>query len=134
MKRRGGREVLVALTAIVVSFYALVAPASAAQDPVAAAAPSGPSVVLRRVDSTDPTKTAVVFQYDGDAKDVSSLELTENAKAVTPTTAAAPTSDVGLVIVLDDSASTDKTAVLDQAKTAAKALVASLPATTKVAV
>jgi tight adherence protein B len=134
VKRRGGREVLVALTAIVVSFYALVAPASAAQDPVAAAAQSGPSVVLRRVDSTDPTKTAVVFQYDGDAKDVSSLELTENAKPITPTTAAAPTNDVGLAIVLDDSASTDKTAVLDQAKTAAKALVASLPATTKVAV
>jgi tight adherence protein B len=131
VNRKSRRAVFAASAAAVLSLCALVGPASAA---VAQSAPTGPSVELRRVDASDPANTKLAFQYAGDANDVGSLELSENGKKVTPTKAAAPVSDVGVAIVLDDSESTDKTAVLDQAKVAAKALVAALPATTKIAV
>jgi tight adherence protein B len=125
VKHRGGRQALVALTAIFVSFYALFAPAASAE---------GPTVQLRRVDATDPANTALTFQYDGDSKDVGSTTINENGKGINPAAPPAPASDVGLMIVLDDSPSTDKTAVLDQAKSASKALLAALPANTKVGV
>jgi tight adherence protein B len=131
MSRRRGRAALAALGAGAVSLLALVGPASAA---VAQAQQNGSPVVLRRVDATDPPKTTLTFQYEGDAKDVESVELTENGKKITPDGAVAPAGDVGVAIVIDDSESTDKTAVLDQGKVAAKALVEALPATTKVAI
>jgi len=94
-------------------------------------------ISLRRVDSTDAKNVHVVFQYDGNAADVSNLKVTENGKAV----------DAGKVVaaidaktppqssfVIDSSTSTDKNAVLSEGRKAVHALVAALPQGTQLGV
>jgi tight adherence protein B len=122
-RRRAGVAALVA--AAVAALLAVLAGAGTAS---AADAPAH-SLVLRRVDSTDPSKTLATFSYDGDANDVKGAKLTENGKAVklAAEPQQVPAAQRGIVFVVDASASTDKTAVLAKSKEAINELVAKLP-------
>ena len=89
------------------------------------------------VDSTDAKNVHVIFQYDGDAKDVSGLKVTENGKAVDPgtvTTALEAKKPPAIVFVIDSSTSTDANAVLSEGRQALHALVAAVPEGTELAV
>jgi hypothetical protein len=120
--RRGVRAVAVAGVAL--GALALVAPPSAG---ASAAQASGHTAKLVEVNSTDPDNVSVVFRYDGPASDAAnaSVKVAENGKPVqvqdTKTTRA-----LGVVLVIDTSASTDNSNVLSEARNAVKALVPTL--------
>lgn len=122
MSRRFGgvAALLVALAGLVLGF-----------EPTAGAQAGARSVQFRRVDSSNPSKVGVLFQYDGDARDLGSLRFTENGTAVPgikATTALQAGSPPGVIFVVDSSASTDKNATMSEARQALKAYVGSAPA------
>jgi tight adherence protein B len=97
----------------------------------------GSSLVVRRVDSTDAGKVNVVFQYDGNASDVSGIKVTENGKKISdvnPTSALQAKLPPAIVLVIDSSLSTDKNALLSNARKAAHAFVDAAPAGTLLSV
>jgi tight adherence protein B len=128
--RRGLRRV--AIAGVALGALVLVAPPSAE-----AAAPqaTGHIVKLVEVDSTDPTNVGVVFRYDGPASDAStvSVRISENGKPV-QVQSAKNTRELGVVFVIDTSASTDSSNVLVEARNAVKAMVPNLKPNTAVAV
>ncbi|MEY2460148.1 MAG: tight adherence protein [Acidimicrobiaceae bacterium] len=128
--RRGVRAVAVAGVAL--GALALVAPPSAG---ASAAQASGHTAKLVEVNSTDPDNVSVVFRYDGPASDAAtaSVKVAENGKPVQVQDTKA-TRAVGVVLVIDTSASTDNSNVLAEARNAVKALVPTLKAGTSVAV
>ncbi len=98
---------------------------------------AGNAVTLRRVDSTDPSKVQVVFQYDGSAGDVNGAKVTENGKTINAgkiTSAADAKADPGVMFVVDSSASTDKSAVLAESRKAIEAMVDALPGNLQIGV
>lgn len=118
------------VAALVVALVALVA-LVAAVAPSAGAQTAAQSVEFRRVDSSDPSKVSVLFQYDGNASDVANLKFTENGNVVPgikATSAIQAGSPPGVVFVVDSSASTDKNATMSEARQALKAYVGSAPA------
>jgi len=126
--RRGVRRAAVAGAALAV--LVVVAPPSAG---AAAPAPSGHTVKLVEVDSTNPDAVQVSYRYDGAATDVAGIKLSEDGKSV-QTQAATAAREHGVVFVVDTSASTDNSGELAEARNAVKALVASLAPGTQVAV
>lgn len=132
--RRSLRTVVVSGAALAV--LVVVAPPS----PGAAAqtAGTGSTIQLVEVNSTDAANVQVVFRYDGPAADISKLALTDNGKSVQPSTAPAPLASanraMGVVIVMDTSASTDNSGVLAAGRSAVKALLPALPKTAQIAV
>jgi tight adherence protein B len=106
--------------AIVVASTVLAAPAALAAD--------RHDLQLRRIDSSNPDAVTVAFEYDGAAADVSGLKVTEAGKKVD--VKAGPLSDAkltnGIVFVVDSSLSTDKSAVLAEARKAITSLTAGL--------
>ena len=127
--RRGIRRVAVAGVAL--GALVLVAPPSAGAAPQA----SGHTVKLVEVNSTDPNQTGVVIRYDGSESDASpvNVRVSENGKPVQVESAQA-TREVGVVFVIDTSASTDNSNVLAEARNAVKAMVPKLKPNTNIAV
>lgn len=131
--RRGARTVAAAGAGVAV-LMVLAPPSAEAAAPTAG---SGHSVQLVDVNSADTNKVQVVFRYDGAASDISKLTLTENGKPTQPSAAstlADAKRDIGVVIVLDTSASTDNSGTLAESRNAIKALVPTLAKGTQVAV
>jgi tight adherence protein B len=118
-----------AACAVVLGVLVLAAPVSAQS--------GGSSLVVRRVDSTDAGKVNVVFQYDGNASDVSGIKVTENGKQISdvkPTSVLPEKLPPAVVLVIDSSVSTDKNALLSNARKAAHAFVDAAPAGTLLSV
>lgn len=130
MRRRGGgRLAAFAACAVVLGAIVAAAPASAQS--------GGPSLVVRRVDSTDAAKVNVVFQYDGNGADVGGLKVSENGKQisdVTTSTALEAKTPPAIVLLMDSSASSDKNALLSESRKAAHAFVDAAPAGTLLSV
>ena len=118
-----------AACAVVFGVLVLAAPVSAQS--------GGSSLVVRRVDSTDAGKVNVIFQYDGNASDVSGIKVTENGKKISdvkPTGALQEKLPPAVVLVIDSSLSTDKNALLSNSRKAAHAFVDAAPAGTLLSV
>ena len=127
MSRR--RISLFAACALMFGVLVLAAPVSAQS--------GGSSLVVRRVDSTDAGKVNVVFQYDGNASDVDGIRVTENGKKISdvkPTGVLQAKLPPAVVLVIDSSLSTDKDALLSNARKAAHAFVDAAPAGTLLSV
>jgi tight adherence protein B len=126
--RRGIRRV--AIAGVALGALVLVAPPSAGAQQA-----SGHTLKLVEVNSTDPNNVGVVFRYDGPANDASnvSVRVSENGKPVQLRDAQA-NRELGVVFVIDTSASTDNSNVLAEARKAVEAMLAKLKPNTNVAV
>jgi tight adherence protein B len=70
-----------------------------------------PTLIVRRVDSTDASHTIVDFQYGGDSSDLDGLEVRQDGDAV-DVADAAPLADLAIAVVVDTSSSTDANSLL----------------------
>ncbi|HEV3226832.1 MAG TPA: vWA domain-containing protein, partial [Acidimicrobiales bacterium] len=102
------------------------------------AAGSAHTVRLVEVNSADSNKIQVVYRYDGAAIDATKATFTENGSAVKPDSGPTPvpggSRPVGVVIVMDTSASTDASGVLAEGRAAIKALLPTLASGTQISV
>lgn len=113
------RRRLAAAVAAGVAAVAVGAPAALAQSAPA----GGPRLVVREVDATDPANVKVTFIYTGDRADLDGLTLREDDKII-GTSLAKPLGDdpdesIGVVLLVDTSATMETDATLVRAKDAA---------------
>ena len=87
-----------------------------------AGAAGGDPLQIRKVDSTDPSKSTIEFLYDGNPSDVRGASLTDNGNQVDTTapTNLADTARIGVALVFDTSSALDDSGALVSAKAAAR--------------
>ncbi len=90
--------------------------------PAALAQGSGPKLLLRQIDSTDPAKAKADFIWTGNESDLSSAKLTVNGTQVPTEQPSAIPADapVGVALVIDTGPNMDQSGALVSAKEAAK--------------
>ena len=82
-----------------------------------AGAQSSSTLVIRRVDATDPKSLKVDFLWTGPQGDLSGLKFVQNDQDITPSTPAAPLKATqGVVFVIDSGPSMDKDGALVSAR------------------
>ena len=93
-----------------------------------AGAQSGSTLVIRRVDATDPKSLKVDFLWTGPQGDLSGLKFSQNDQDITPSTPAAPLKTAqGVVLVIDSGPSMDKDGALVSAREGAIKFAAAHP-------